>query len=413
MVEKLRNESFGPLNGVRILSTGTLIAEPFAASLAADMGAEVIQVERPEIGDRAWRTFGPMLPGRNGHPDVSSIWAQERRNVFSVTLNLSVPRGRDLFLRMAERADIWMENSKAGTYEKWGLADDAVLAVNPRLVITHVSGFGQTGDPAYRGLPSYDSIGQAFGGTMYMTGFPDPMPPTRAAPWIGDYITALFALWASLAGVIHARATGQGQSIDLAQYEALHRLLGGTMIDYFRSGIVVERSGNKAANFQPGDTFKCRDGWIVIAVLAGEPYDDLLRMLGLDPSEERWQRARTEVTSPDGLEIDRRLREWTAVRTTAEALRELASRKVPSSTILSAADMAAHPQYRARGVHVEWDDVAAGPVKGIGIVPRFSRTPGRIVRGAAPIGYDNRHVYVNFLEIEEQEFDELVRSKVI
>lgn len=411
--EQLIPEPFGPLNGVRILSTGTLIAEPFAASLAAEMGAEVIQVERPGIGDRGWRTFGPMLEGRDGQPPVSAIWAQERRNVFAITLDMSKPRGRDLFLKLVARADLWMENSKSGTYEKWGLDDETVLAVNPRLVITHVSGFGQTGDPAYMKLPSYDSIGQAFGGTMYMTGFPDPMPPIRAAPWLGDYVTALFALWSSLAGVINARATGRGQSIDVAQYESLHRMLGGTMIDYFRRGTIVERSGNKAADFQPGDTFKCRDGWIVMAVLAGEPYDNLLRLIGLDPADERWQRARTQVYSPDGLEIDRRLREWTAARTTAEALAELGPRMIPSSTILSAADMAANSQYRSRQMHIEWDDVAAGRVKGIGIVPKFSLTPGRVARGAPPIGHDNRRVYRELLAIDEREFEALVRDKVI
>ena len=411
--DELIAEPFGPLNGVRILSTGTLIAEPFAASLAAEMGAEVIQVERPGIGDRGWRHFGPMLEGRDGHPPVSAVWAQERRNVFAITLDMSKPRGRDLFLKLAARAELWMENSKAGTYEKWGLDDQTVLAMNPRLVITHISGFGQTGDPAYSGLPSYDSIGQAFGGLMHMTGFPDPMPPTRAAPWLGDYITALFALWSSLAGVISARATGRGQSIDVAQYESLHRMLGSTMIDYFRRGAVVERSGNKAAEFQPGDTFKCKDGWIVIAVLAGPPYDALLRLIDLDPADQRWQRARTAVKSPDGLELDRRLRNWTAARTTSEAIAVFAARKIPSSTILSAAEMAAHPHYQAREMHVEWEDIAAGPVKGIGIVPKFSRTPGRIVRGAPPIGYDNERVYRELLGIDERELDALAQEQII
>lgn len=411
--QDLIREPFGPLQGVKILSSGTLIAEPFAAELAAEMGAEVIHIERTKTGDRAWREFGPMLPAQDGLAPVSTTWAQERRNIFCITLDPTTPRGWEIFLKLAARAEIWMENSKARTWDKWGLDDGAVWSVNPRLVITHVSGFGQDGDPEFRGRPSYDYVGQAMGGIMDQTGFPDPSPPTRAAPWLGDYIAALFALWSSLAGLTYARSTGKGQSIDLAQYEAIHRLLGGTMIEYFERGLIRRRSGNKAQDFQPGDTFRCRDGWVSVAALAGEPYDNLLRAVGLDPDDDRWQRARTAVESPDGLEFDRRLREWIATLEVSQAVKRLNQMKVACAPVLDARGMAEHPQYRARGVHIEWEDLVAGRLRGIGTVPRFSLTPGRIFRGSVPIGYDNQRVYRDLLGLAEAEIERLARDHVI
>jgi L-carnitine CoA-transferase len=217
-------EPFGPLQGVRIVSSGTLIAQPFAGELAAEMGAEVIQIERPVLGDAGWRTIGIRLESKGDAPEIATNWVQERRNVFCVTLDLSKSAGRDVFMKLIPTCDIWMESSKPGTYAKWGIDDDTLRKVNPKLVITHVSGYGQYGHPDYVARASYDIVGQAFGGVMYQTGYPDN-PPSRAAPWTGDYMTAMFTLWSSLAGLTYARAHGQGQSIDVAQYEAIHRTL--------------------------------------------------------------------------------------------------------------------------------------------------------------------------------------------
>ena len=164
--KKLVPETFGPLQGVKIVSTGTLIAQPFAAELAAEMGAEVIQVERPRTGDESWRNVGIQIKAHDGGDPVATTFVQERRNMFCVGLDMSKPRGRDILLKLLQRAEIWMESSKPGTYAKWGLDDETVLKANPSLVITHVSGYGQTGDPDYVGRTSYDMIGQAFGGRI-------------------------------------------------------------------------------------------------------------------------------------------------------------------------------------------------------------------------------------------------------
>src|SRR5215510_14598013 len=254
----LMPQLFGPLQGVRILSTGSLIAQPYAAALAAEMGAEVIQVERPGEGDAAWRHLGRQLPAKAGSGKVATTWIQERRNEFYITLDFSKPAGREVFLKLVKACDIWMESSKPGSYPKWGLTDEVVLQANPKIVIAHVSGYGQAGHPDYLGRASYDMVGQAFGGLMYLTGFSDPEPPVRANPYTADYDSALFALWSSLAAYIHRLRTGQGQVSDVAQFEAVHQILAGTMVQYFSTGTLRRRTGNKSPAFQPYDTIPAR-----------------------------------------------------------------------------------------------------------------------------------------------------------
>lgn len=411
-IESLVSAKFGPLQSVKIVSTGTLIAQPFAAELAAEMGAEVIQIERPGAGDVGWRNIGIRIPGKDGKSAVATSWIQERRNLFCISLDLSKPRGREIFLKLLVRADIWMESSRPGTYPKWNLDDAAVWKINPKLVITHVSGFGQTGDPDYVHRASYDVVGQAAGGTMYQTGFSDPTPPTRAAPWTGDYITALFTLWSSLAGLTYARETGKGQAIDVAQYEAIHKTLGGTMVEYFQNGIVRERSGNRAQGFQPLDTFQASDGWVVLGAI-GDVYARMLGVIGLDPADPKWETARTQLESIEGIEFDAILRGWISERTVKEVVAAMAGANVPCSPIMSSKDMAEDFQYRARGMHVEWEDEQVGRVRGIGIAPKFSLTPGKIVRGSVPIGGDNERVYRDLLDISAEEIETLRRDRVI
>ena len=412
-IPSLVPEAFGPLQGMRIVSTGTLIAEPFAAALAAEMGAEVIQVERPGDGDAAWRHLGMQLPAKDGSGMVSTSWIQERRNSFYVTLDLALPAGKKTFLSLVEQADVWMESSKPGSYAKFGLDDATVLAVNPRLVIAHVSGYGQTGDPEYLGRASYDMIGQAFGGLMAQTGFPDPAPPTRAAPWTADYVTALFALAATLAGYIHAQKTGRGQSIDLAQFECIHRTLGGTMIEYFSAGQVRRRSGNRATAFQPYDVFQASDGWVVVAAVGPTVFERVLPVIGLDPADPKWEEARTQLDSIAGIEFDALLRGWIAERPVREVVDALNDAKVACCPVMSSRDSAGDPHYRSRNVHAEWLDEQVGPVRGIGVTPPFSETRGKIWRGSVPIGHDNELVYGKLAGLQPSEIARLREEGVV
>ena len=405
-------EPFGPLQGVRILSTGTIIAQPFAAEMAAEMGAEVIQIERPRVGDAVWRNLEFPIEANDG-TYVAAGWVQDRRNTFHVTLDLSTPRGKELFLNLISYTDIWMESSIPGTYREWGLDDETVTEVNPRIVIAHVSGYGQDGHPDYLGRASYDFIGQAFGGMMNLTGFPEPDPPVKATPWTADYITALFCLWSSLAGYIYAQRTGKGQVIDLAQYEAIHHILAGTMVAYNEMGIVRGRAGNKAGLFQPYDTYQAKDGWVIIAAV-GVVYDRVCRVLGLDPTEEKWRNAHRQVESPEGIEFDAILRGWVEERTVKEVEDTMNAARVASCSIMTPKDMAEDPHFQMRNTHIEWEDVQLGrTVKGTGISPNFSLTPGKVWRGSVPLGYDNDLVYGQVLGLEPSEIDQLREGGII
>jgi crotonobetainyl-CoA:carnitine CoA-transferase CaiB-like acyl-CoA transferase len=405
-------KQFGPLRGVRILSTGTIIAQPFAAAMAAEMGAEVIQVERPGVGDAVWRNLEFPMQGENGAA-IAAGWVQDRRNTLHTTLNLASPKGKEMFLDLIPHCDIWMESSIPGTYRDWGLDDETVLKANPRIIITHVSGYGQDGHPDYLGRASYDFIGQGFGGMMHLTGFPHPEPPVRAVPWTGDYITALFCLWSSLAGYINAQRTGQGQVIDLAQYEAIHHTLAGTMVAYYEMGLERERSGNQAGLFQPYDTYQASDGWVNIAAL-GTVFNRICGVLGLDPSEDKWQKAQFEVESMEGIEFDAILRGWVEERTIKEVVDTLNAAEVGCSAIMTPRDTAEDPHYRARNVHIEWEDINLGrKVKGIGIVPKFSETPGEVWRGSVPLGYDNETVYTSLLGLDNAELARLKEEGII
>jgi crotonobetainyl-CoA:carnitine CoA-transferase CaiB-like acyl-CoA transferase len=401
-------EAFGPLQGVKILSTGTLVAEPFAAHLAAAFGAEVIQVEHPSGVVEPWRTLDAPLEVDG--VSVSTSFIQERRNAFYITLDLSTDDGRELFLRLVRTRDIWMESSKPGTYAKWGLSDEAVLDANPGLVVTHVSGYGQNGHPDYLGRASYDMIGQAFGGLMYLTGFPDPEPPVRATPYTGDYISALFALWSSLAAYIHRLRTGQGQVVDVAQFEAVHQVLAGTMVQYLNTGTLRERTGNKSPAFQPYDAFRARDGWVVLGAV-GAVFHRACGVIGLDP--QTCESARTDVNSPEGLKFDSRLRDWIAERSAAEVVRAFNAAQVPCCPVMSGRDMAEDPHYQAREAHIGWDDLQVGPVRGTGVAPKFSLTPGRIWRGSVPVGYDNELVYRELLGLSDGELADLRSRQVV
>ena len=403
---------FGSLQGVRILSTGSLVAQPFAAAMAAEMGAEVIQLEQPGPGDALWRTLEFPIQGENGD-SVAAGWVQMRRNSFHTTLDMSSPKGREMFLEMIPKVDIWMESSVPGTYQKWGLDDETIKKANPKLVITHVSGYGQYGHPDYLNRASYDFIGQAFGGMMNLIGFPDPDPPVRAAPWTADFITALFCLWSSLAGYISAQRTGKGQVIDLAQYEAVHHILAGTMVAYNELGLIRERSGNAAGLAQPYDSYEASDGWVVIAAV-GTVFDRVCGVLGLEPVDLYWRPAATEVDSPVGIEFDAVLRGWVLEHTVKEVVEIMNAARVGCSSIMTPKDMAEDPHFQARNVHIEWDDISLGrKVKGVGVTPKFSDTPGEIWRGSVPLGYDNESVYQHYLGLSPADLEQLKDQGVI
>ena len=375
-----RPEPFGPLQGLRIVNSGRNNAGPWAASLAADFGADVIHIEPPR---------GEIY--RMSHAG----WAQEKRNQRSLTLDFKQDAAREILLQLLGKADIWIESSIPGTYDKLGLTDQVAWERNPRLVILHVSGYGQTGDPRYILRASYDMIGQAFGGLMSLIGEPDPSPPTAAKPYPCDYISGLFSLWSALAAYIYARNTGRGQSVDVAQYEAVLRLLADTAVNYFHNDQVPERLGNRHPLAVPWDTYRSRDGkWFCINAV-NEPFDRLCAAIGLNPRDPRWhpQFENCLRGTPGAEEFDRVLRDWVACRDAAE-IEEILTVKhqVPCQRVYDIQDLAEDPHCRARENFIEWDDPVFDRVKGTGIIPRFSLTPGKVVSGAPTLGQHNDEI---------------------
>lgn len=374
-------QPFGTLQNLRVINAASVVAGPFMCELFAEQGADVIQLENARIPDmyRLW----------------PQSWAFERRNQRAVSLDIPSEAGREVLFRLIEGADLLVESSKGGTWAKWGLTDDVLWEVNPRLVIVHISGFGLTGDPEYLTRASFDSIGQAFSGYMAINGFPDPLPPYVTKPYMGDFMTGLFGAWAALAGVIRARETGQGESIDCAQFESLVRVQASYLTDGLNRGMQAPRMGNLDTVGACNGTERCSDGWVFIAVGGATAVRNLIRLFGLegDPDFEGTIQSITRDKPERARKFVEKLEAYCAARTVAEVEAELAGLGVAVSPIMDYARMREHSHYQARGVFEELRDLATGEdLTGVTPVPRFTRHPSRTVRSGAPFSYDTDDV---------------------
>lgn len=409
---------FGPLQGIRVLSTGSLIGMPHAANMLADFGAEVIHVERPGVGD-TYRMLAPLV--RDGEKAVSASWVQDARNRLSMTLELDmgIPEAKEIFLGLIKISDIWFENLV--WLEKLGITDEMCMGVNPKLVIVHVSGFGR---PEFGGVPevckrgSYDMIGQAASGWLSLMGEPDPRPPMLARPWTNDYITGMFAVFGALLGYLHAQRTGEGQVVDVSQYEANARLLSDTFVSYLECGILRQRTGNKTPAFQPYDVYRSRDGrWVALGAFGPAVYERFIRAIGLDPGYFTWEECASSqeaVASPKGRELDRITREWIASRDAREVEQHMARYRVPCSLVMDARDAFESPHWQARENFVTYEDqTLKRNVRAFGITPKLSKTPGRVWRGAPALGQDTDAILTRLLGYTREEVEALRQRGII
>ncbi|MDI6696342.1 MAG: CoA transferase [Anaerolineales bacterium] len=393
---------FGTLSGVRVVFSGISIAGPFGPTLMAENGADVIWIENPKMPDPAHSPYG--LDG-----------VQNRRNMRSLTLNMAMPEGGEVFKRLMRQTDIFIEASRGGTFAEWGLDDETLWKENPALVIVHISGFGQTGVPDYVNRSSWDGIGQAFSGFMGINGYPEPEPPYRTGPYTCDYITALNASWAALAGLLKARQTGVGESIDIAQYEVMARVQADYPMRYFNWNRPTTRNGNRDPMLCGYYPYKCGDGkylftaWVGATALRGG-----LKLLGFEwgsedfPADKIW----IQQGSEGAKKFEEKFIQWCAERTVEQAEKELIEAGVPCSPIMSYEDMLHHPHYKARDVIIEWDDPERGHVKGLGFLPKFTKHPQRLWRGMPPTGADNLDV-LSELGYKPEEIEKLAESKAI
>ena len=397
-----------PLDGIRVLDVGTLIAGPFAATLLGDFGAEIIKVEQPGSGDA-------LRGGTDG--DVArrpGSWLVEGRNKKSITLDLRRPEGQSLLEELAARADVLVENFTPGTLERWGLGWEVLHGINPRLVMARVSGYGQTGPYARRA--GYDRIALGFSGYMYPTGFPDRYPVRPAFP-TADYNTGTFSALAILLAIYHRDApggSGEGQQIDLALYEPTFRITSDLVPDYLATGAVRERMGNRNPTFAPAGTFRTRDGHLVQIAAGGDRVWRRLAEAMQRPelaSDPRYAASAERIRRADELEA--MLEAWVSEHDFAELETRLDSANVPFGGIYTAADIVADPHYRARENLATVPDEELGAVTMPGVVPRLGTSPGRIAWAGPPLGQHNREIYGGLLGRTDAEIEALRERGVI
>lgn len=399
--------SFGPLSGMRVLMTGSIVAAPFAASILGEYGAEVIHVERPGAGD-PYRSQAPVI--RTSDTDtgfeladfatpteekVSTGWIQEGRNKLSLTLelNLNVPEIKEIFLSLIKNCDVWLENMV--WVEKLGITDEMLFEVNPGLVIAHVSGFGRPqfgGVPEECDRPSYDPIGQAEGGWMYINGFPEPAPPGYGSSFINDYLSAMFCVNGVVMAYHNAQKTGRGQVVDVAQIECMSKCLNDTFVNYFTLGRVKERVGNKIPIFQPGNLFRTKDGYLYLGAYGPYVYGRALTAMGIDVKKYPHEKAggsKEAIESELGRELAAIIDEWMLSHTSEEGMAELRRHKVPCAIPRSARDLAESEHYKKRGNWIQYEDQTLGKtVTAYGFAPKMSLTPPGVWRGAPALGQD-------------------------
>ncbi|MGH7895875.1 MAG: CaiB/BaiF CoA transferase family protein, partial [Candidatus Binatia bacterium] len=311
-----------------------------------------------------------------------------------------------------------VENFQPGTLEGWGLGYDALSAVNPGIVLTRVTVYGQTGP--YRDRPGLDRNGIALGGLMYITGYPD-RPPVRPGLIVSDYLTAVFNAFSILAAVYErdtrARATGQpprGQWVDLSLYESILRIMEHTLAAYDRLGVVRERQGNRLENSAPLDNWQTKDGkWVCIIAAGDGLFPRLCRAMGREDLLDLPRFKTMALRAQHGDEINQIVADWVRARTSAEVQAILERHEVPFGVAYSVADIFADPHVAARGDIETVEDPTVGPIRMQGVYPRFSRTPGGIQGGAPRLGAHNDDVYKGLLGLDDAELDVLRKERVI
>ena len=381
------------LAGLKVLELGQLIAGPFAAKTLADFGAEVIKIEPPDHGDplRKWR----MLK------DGTSVWWQvQSRNKRSLALDLRTPEGQQLVRQLAQEADVLIENFRPGALEGWGLSPEVLMASNPRLIVLRISGYGQTGP--YRNRPGFGVIGEAMGGLRHLTAEPGRVP-VRVGVSIGDTLSALHGVIGILLALQHRHATGQGQVIDVALYEAVFNCMESLLPEYSAFGAVREPAGSALPGIAPTNAYLCQDG--AYALVAGNGDSIFKRLMALI---ERPDLANEPALADNTgrvarvAELDAAIGAWTAQRPVTEVLEALDKAAVPAGRIYTVADIAADPHYQARGMlqQLTMDDGSTLTVPGV--VPKLSVTPGGHRRQAPQLGQDTVQILAEMgLSVEQ------------
>jgi len=365
----------GPLQGLRVIEFGQLLAGPYVGTLLGDFGADVVKIEAPPGGDamRDW--------GRLRHNDHSLWWSILARNKRSVTLNLREAEGQRVAMRLCEGADVVLENFRPGTMEKWGLGPDDVHAGNPRAVYARVSGYGQTG--RYSERPGFASAGEAIGGLRHINGYPGQAPP-RSGISLGDTLAAQSAFQGILLALYARDARGAaGQVVDASITDACFAMTESMVVEYEKTGFVREPSGTRISRIAPSNVYRSKDDrWVVIAANHDTLWRRLAALMGRPELGEDERFATHHGRGEHEDELDELIGGWAAQHTAEELDRIVNEGGVVCAPVYTAADIAADPFFRERGLLVEHVDDVHGEMSAPGVVPKLSGTPGAIRRAA-------------------------------
>ncbi|MGW0859784.1 CaiB/BaiF CoA transferase family protein [Streptomyces sp. NPDC002690] len=372
-----------PLSGLRVLDLATLFAGPLAATMLGDFGAEVIKVEHPRKPDPS-RGHGPAKDG------VGLWWKLLGRNKRNLTLDLSSPGGREVLLRLAAETDVIIENFRPGTLERWGLGWEELEAVNPRLVLTRVTAFGQFGPYSHR--PGFGTLAEAMSGFASITGEPEG-PPTLPPFGLADSIAALATAYAVMAALAGRDRTGRGQVVDMAIIEPILTVLGPQPLWFDQLGHVQQRTGNRSRNNAPRNTYRTSDGqWVAVSTSAQSIAERVMRLVGRpELIHEPWF-ASGATRAEHADELDGAVGSWIARHTRDDALAEFEKAEAAIAPIYDVRDVMEDPQYRALDSVTEVDDPELGPLRMQNVLFRLSETPGSIRWAGRPHGADTEEI---------------------
>lgn len=394
-----------PLEGIRVLDLSSVLAAPVTATFLGDFGADVIKVEEPGVGD--------FTRARAATPGGRSLqWVQEGRNKKSVTINLRTEAGQNMVRKMVSEFDVIVTNNRPPTMEQWGLSPDRLQELNPRAVILFLTGYGLTGP--YRNRGAFDRIASSYAGLTYVSGDAD-RPPVRSGFSVLDFMSAYMAAFAVVTALYHRDVNGgEGQIIDLALYEAGVRATEDAIIDYSHTGNIRERAGNKNTYIVPASDFATADGRRVSVHAAT---DTLFRRLSIAmgqpelSEDERFIDRKARAEHQDDLYP--KITEWVAGHSAKAVLAILDDAAVPSSLVMSVADIHVDPHYRERETIIDVEDTEYGPLTMIGPLPHLSGTPGSVRTLGPHLGEHNREIFGDLLGLSDDEISRLTCDGVI
>jgi crotonobetainyl-CoA:carnitine CoA-transferase CaiB-like acyl-CoA transferase len=400
----------GPLAGLRVLELSTVIAGPFAASLLADFGADVIKISLPRGAGQADDPLRGMPPHKDGKP---LIWKVTNRNKRSVTLDLRKPAGRDLFLRLVERSAVLVENFRPGTLDRWGLDKATLWQAQPGLTILRVTGFGQDGP--YRNHPGFARLFEAYGGLTYITGEADG-PPLHPGYPIGDPIGGAFGALGVVAALYHRalHPDAPGQEIDLSLTEAMLKILEVLAIKADQLGEAHARSGNENAYVAPAGVFRAADGhWVTVTCASQSIFERFCTLIGRPEMISDARFATNAMRMQHRQALNAILESWVAARPVKDVVATLMDAGVSAAPVYDARQILADPHFAARAAVTAVPDADFGAVKMPGLVPRFSATPGEIRTTGPEPGAHNDEIYRGLLGLSDAELEQLRAADAI